>query len=115
MPDWSYAPPTDPWLVEIYADRDLLVLDKPTGLLSVPGRGPGLEDSATARVAARYPAAYAAHRLDLDTSGLLVIALRRKAEAALHRQFREHTVEKVYLARVWGSVREDAGVIDAPL
>ncbi len=101
--------------VEIYADRDFVVLDKPSGLLSVPGRGPDKVDSALTRVAARYPAAYAAHRLDMDTSGLLVIALRRKSEAELHRQFRERLVDKVYLARVAGHVQPDAGTIDFAL
>ena len=115
MSDWSYAPPTEPWLTVIYEDRDLVVLDKPSGLLSVPGRGAHLADSAQARVAARYPAAYPAHRLDLDTSGLLVFALRRKAEAELHRQFRDRTVDKVYLARVAGHPPQDAGRIDLAL
>lgn len=112
---WTYAPPTDPWLVEVYADRDLIVIDKPCGLLSVPGRGPGLEDSALSRLAGRHPAVYAAHRLDMDTSGLLVVALRRKAEANLLAQFRERTVEKVYIARVAGHPRLDEGRIDLPL
>lgn len=112
---WTYDPPREPWLVEIHQDRDLVVLDKPAGLLSVPGRGPGLEDSALCRVAARHPAAYAAHRLDMDTSGLLVIALRRKAEAALLLQFREHTVEKVYVARVAGHLAEDQGRVELAL
>lgn len=115
MADWTYAPPSTPWLVEVYADRDLVVLDKPAGLLSVPGRGPGLEDSAQSRVASRYSAAYAAHRLDMDTSGLLVIALRRKAEAALHQQFREHRVDKLYIARVAGSLHPDEGLVDLAL
>lgn len=115
MEPWTYAPPTDPWLVEVHVDRDLVVLDKPSGLLSVPGRDPGHEDSALSRVAGRYPAAYAAHRLDMDTSGLLVIALRRKAEAALLRQFREHTVEKVYIARIAGHPRQDEGRIELAL
>jgi tRNA pseudouridine32 synthase/23S rRNA pseudouridine746 synthase len=115
LPPWIYTPPTDPWLEVLHADRDFVVIDKPSGLFSVPGRGPELLDSAQIRVATKYGAAYAAHRLDLDTSGLLVIALRRKAEAELHRQFREHLVEKVYVARVGGSPAEDGGLIDLPL
>lgn len=81
----------------------------------MPGRGPDKVDSALSRVAARYPAVYAAHRLDMDTSGLLVIALRRKAEAHLHKQFRERTVEKRYVARVAGHPAEDTGRIDFAL
>lgn len=113
--DWTYAPPLEPWLVVLHADRDLVVVDKPSGLLSVPGRGPDLEDSVVTRVARDHPRAYAAHRLDLDTSGVLVVALRRKAEAELHRQFRERLVEKVYVARVAGHPADDAGVVDLPL
>ncbi len=115
MPDWTYTPPLDPWLVVLHVDRDLVVIDKPAGLLSVPGRGPGLEDSAATRVARDYPGSFAAHRLDLDTSGVLVFALRRKAEAELHRQFRERQVDKTYVARVAGHPAEEAGTIDLPL
>lgn len=122
MSDWSYHPPTD-HLVVLHADRDLVVIDKPAGLLSVAGRGPGFEDCAARRVAewlaARPGAAQggplAAHRLDLDTSGVLVFALRRKAEAELHRQFRERLVEKVYVARVAGHPVQDEGLIDLAL
>lgn len=114
MLPWTYAPPDAP-LVEVYADRDMVVINKPSGLLSIPGRGPELQDSAETRLAARYGRVYAAHRLDLDTSGLLVFALRRKAEAELHRQFRERLVHKTYLARVAGHPADDAGLIDAAL
>jgi tRNA pseudouridine32 synthase/23S rRNA pseudouridine746 synthase len=113
MADWSYAPPTDP-LVVVHVDRDLVVIDKPSGLLSVAGRDPGLEDCAESRVVAAFGAAYPVQRLDLDTSGILVLARRRKAEAELHRQFRDREVEKTYVARVVGHPA-DEGVIDLPL
>lgn len=114
MPDWIYAPPDGP-LVVLHEDRDLVVIDKPSGLLSVPGRGAGLEDCAASRVTEAFGTTFAAHRLDLDTSGVLVFARRRKAEADLHRQFRERQIDKTYLARVAGHVALDAGVIDLPL
>jgi tRNA pseudouridine32 synthase/23S rRNA pseudouridine746 synthase len=114
MGDWAYAPPPGE-LPVLHADKDLVVVDKPAGLLSVPGRGPGLEDSAQSRIRAKWPTALPAHRLDLDTSGVLIFALRRKAEAELMRQFRERLVHKVYVARVAGHPREDEGVIDLPL
>ncbi|MCK6503924.1 RluA family pseudouridine synthase [Myxococcota bacterium] len=109
-----YAPPTDPWLVVVHLDRDLLVLDKPAGLLSVPGRDPAWQDSALTRAARDLGPMYAAHRLDLDTSGLLVLARRRKAEAALKAQFAARSVRKTYLAVVRGQP-EDQGRIDLPL
>lgn len=99
----------------IAADRDLVVVDKPAGLLSVPGRGPENADCVVSRLAAAYPRLYAAHRLDMATSGVLVLALRRAGERDLHRQFRERTVEKYYVARVSGHPAADEGVVSAPL
>ena len=79
---WVYTPPTGP-LVIVHADRDLVVIHKPSGLLSAPGRGPDQADSALLRVREQWPTAEPVHRLDLDTSGLLVFALRGKATRAL--------------------------------
>lgn len=110
----SYTPPTEPWLVVLHEDRDLVVLDKPSGLLSVPGRQPGWEDSAQTRARQRWSRATAVHRLDMDTSGLLVLSLRKKAERALVAQFRERQVRKTYMARVWGQP-PDEGTVDLPL
>ena len=112
---WTYSPPPGD-LTVIHHDRDLFVVDKPSGLLSVPGRDPAHRDSATSR--AEHQAGqrlFAVHRLDMDTSGLLVFATRRKAERELFRQFRERLVTKRYLAWVSGNVAEDEGLIDHPL
>lgn len=114
MDDWRYAPPPGP-LVVLHEDRDTVVIDKPSGLLSVPGRDAAHADSALARVRARWPGAHDVHRLDLDTSGLLLFATRRKAERALKHSFREREVEKTYVARVAGHVVQDRGLIDLPL
>lgn len=111
---WVYRPPPGPIPV-LHHDRDLVVVDKPAGLLSTPGRGADLADSAWTRAAEVEPRALAVHRLDLDTSGVLCFATRKKAERELFRQFRERVVQKVYVAWVWGRVSRDAGVIDAPL
>ena len=105
-----YAPPVDPWLVVVHQDRDLLAVDKPSGLLSVPGRQPGWQDSALARARRDHTRVYDVHRLDMDTSGLLMMALRRKAEAALKGQFEAHGVRKAYLARVAGQPPEQGSV-----
>ncbi len=111
--DW-YQPPTGA-LEVVYQDRDVLAIHKPAGLPSLAGRGPGLEDCALSRVRALHPGAFDVHRLDLDTSGLLLFALRRAAERELKRQFREREVEKVYHALVAGLPADDAGEIDLPL
>jgi len=110
-----YRPPLEPFLTVLHADRDVLVVNKPPGLLSVPGRGPELTDSVLTRVRRDHPGAFDVHRLDLDTSGLLVVALRRAAERELKRQFRDREVEKRYIALVAGRPLADSGVIDLPL
>jgi tRNA pseudouridine32 synthase/23S rRNA pseudouridine746 synthase len=110
-----YDPPTEPRLAIIHEDRDMVVLNKQSGLLSVPGRTPDLFDSALSRVRELHPGAQAVHRLDLGTSGVLVIATRRKAEAELRRQFQERLTRKVYLARVHGVMARDEGRVDLPL
>ena len=108
-----YNPPKKPWLNILYQDRDLLVVDKPSGLLSVPGRIH--RDSVLSRVLAQEERAYAVHRLDMDTSGLLLIALRRKAEKALMEEFRLRRVHKEYVAIVSGEIQQIKGDISAPL
>lgn len=114
MEPLDYAPPPGS-LVVLHHDRDLLVVDKPSGCLSVPGRGAALADSALSRAQALDPRALAVHRLDLGTSGVLVFALRRKAEAALRAQFAERRVEKEYVARVWGRPAASEGTIELAL
>jgi len=100
-------------LTILHHDRDVLAIDKPAGLLSVPGKAE--PDCAEARLRAAGLVVYPAHRLDMATSGVLLFALRRSAERELHRQFREREVEKVYVARVAGHPLADSGEIDAPL
>jgi tRNA pseudouridine32 synthase/23S rRNA pseudouridine746 synthase len=99
----------------VHADEHLLVLDKPSGLLAVPGKGPDLQDCLSARVQAVYPGALVVHRLDRDTSGLIVMALSLDAQRALGRQFEARTVEKSYVAVVHGLPSEDRGVINLPM
>lgn len=114
MSQLAYNPPAEPWLPVLHQDRDLLVIDKPAGLLSVPGRQPGWQDSALLRARRDHDPVYDVHRLDMDTSGVLVLALRRKAERALKAQLAARSVRKLYLARVAGSPPE-SGRIALPL
>jgi tRNA pseudouridine32 synthase/23S rRNA pseudouridine746 synthase len=92
----------DPWLV---------VVDKPCGLLSVPGRDGRLQDSVVTRLRARWPGATAVHRLDLDTSGLLVAAKDPATHAALQRAFARREVDKRYVAWLDGPVAGDRGTV----
>ncbi|KKO46828.1 pseudouridine synthase [Arsukibacterium ikkense] len=112
---FTYQPPTEPWLDILYQDKDIIVLNKPSGLLTNPGRGPALADSLFSRVKAEFALAQLVHRLDLSTSGVVVIALRRKAERELKRQFAERLVKKRYLAVVAGRLHTSSGSIDYPL
>ena len=111
----TYHPPPDAGLDVRYIDDDLLVVDKPAGLLSVPGRGPGKQDCLSARVQARYPEALPVHRLDLGTSGLLVLARRPDMQRALNRLFETRRVDKRYVALVAGQMAAGERVIDLPL
>lgn len=110
-----YRPPTGIPLDILYQDKDLIVLNKPAGLLTNPGRGAHLADCLLSRVQQQYPQALLVHRLDLATSGIVVMALRRKAEAALKQQFAERRVSKRYLALVWGKPAPVEGTVDIPL
>ena len=109
-----YAPPAGP-VRYVHIDEFLIVIDKPSGLLSVPGRGPEKADCAISRVAADYPDALTVHRLDMATSGLLVLARSKAMQAALSGLFERGNVAKEYLADVWGLPDPPAGEIDLPL
>lgn len=112
---FDYRPPTDPWLTILHQDDDIVVLDKPSGLLTVPGKDPALADSLETRVQARWPSAKVVHRLDKDTSGLLLMALNKRALGALGTQFEHRKTTKAYVARVWGRLEAETGVVDQPL
>ncbi len=115
-PTFDYRPP--PGLDIVHDDDRLIVCNKPSGLLTVPGKDPSLADCLEARVQARHPerpATKVVHRLDKDTSGLIVLAYDKAALGALGSQFERRQVEKYYVARVWGRVEGEAGLIDLPL
>ena len=112
---FEYSPPLEPWLDILFKDKDIMVVNKPTGLLSVPGRGPENEDSVLHRVKQQHPKAAAAHRLDMSTTGVIVIPLNPNSHRELSRQFRERETEKHYLAWVWGEPEAASGQVDLPL
>ncbi len=111
----AYFPPPDSGLAICHIDADLLVVDKPSGLLSVPGRGPGMDDNLASRVQARFPGALTVYRLDMDTSGLLVMARNPAVHRALGRLFELRQVEKEYIAVVAGRVDDSEHSIALPL
>lgn len=99
----------------IHGDAALLVWDKPSGLLSVPAKPPGPADCLEARARAAFPETLLVHRLDRDTSGVMVFARTRLAQRHLGWQFERRQVAKTYVARVAGRMAEDAGRVDLPL
>lgn len=109
---FNYQPPTDPYLTLVHQDDALVVMNKPSGLLSVPGKDPAHRDSAWARVTRVFPDARIVHRLDMATSGLLVFALGKTAQAHLQRQFERRQVRKYYRAKVAGCLPATQGSIE---
>ncbi len=114
MTDATYTPPDEPLRV-IHADHAILVVDKPAGLLTVPGKGEHLADCLIARVQKLHPEALLVHRLDRDTSGVIVFALTRHAQRVLSAQFEARKTKKAYRARLWGHLEPTEGRVDLPL
>lgn len=112
--DAVYAPPQDP-LVILHHDHEVILVDKPAGLLSVPGKGPELADCLISRLQAVFPDALLVHRLDRDTSGVMIFALTPHAQRHLGLQFEKRYTKKTYIARVWGRLAEKTGTVDLPL
>lgn len=110
-----YTPPAHTGLNIIYQDDDLLVLDKPAGLLSVPGRGVDKHDSLATRVQAEYPEARIVHRLDMATSGLILMARNDDMQRQLSMIFEQRQIDKRYIAIVNGKLERQTGEIDLPL
>ena len=116
-------PSTQPYIVPrcedevgiLYRDPHLLVVNKPEFLLSIPGRHPLNKDCLITRLRRDYPSASIVHRLDLDTSGIMVIPLSKPVHSHISRQFQERAVEKSYHALVYGLVERDYGEIDLPI
>src|SRR5438034_779178 len=99
----------------VHADAALIAVDKPAGMLAVPGRGEATQDCVAARVQARFGDALVVHRLDMATSGLMLLARGIAVQRALGHAFARREVHKRYVAVVAGLVADDAGEIDLPL
>lgn len=99
----------------IYEDEHLLAVDKPAGLLSNPGRAPETHDCAVSRLAEGHQDLWLVHRLDCDTSGLLLLAKTKPAERAMKIQLQARCVQKMYEAIAQGIIRENEGEVCEPL
>ena len=114
MKPFVYSPPETP-LDILYIDEDVLVVNKPSGLLSVPGKELKHWDSLELRVKAQYANSLLVHRLDMDTSGVIIFALNKSSQRSLNLQFEQRAVKKIYEARVFGNINKNNGSIDLPL
>lgn len=108
-------PPCEGEIAILREERDFLLINKPTRLLSVPGRHPQNRDSVISRLEANYPGVSIVHRLDFDTSGVMVIPRNKAALSHISKQFQARTVSKHYTAVVAGLMEQDEGVIDLPI
>ena len=114
IPDFDYFPPDTP-LQFLHEDAQILVMDKPAGLLTVPGKLEGRQDCLITRLQAARWDALTVHRLDCDTSGVIIFARTKQAQGFLGQEFEQRRAQKTYVARVQGVIAEDSGHIDLPL
>ena len=108
-------PPCDEQVTLLYQDEHFLLINKPHRLLSVPGRHPLNRDSVVARLQRDFPDASIVHRLDFDTSGIMVIPLNKLSLSNISRQFQAREVNKTYVALVNGLLESEQGTIDLPI
>lgn len=116
-------PQADPFIVPLcneeidvlYQDEYLLLINKPSGLLTLSGKHPLNKDSVHFRLVKDFPTATMIHRLDFGTSGILIVALNKEVNAHIGKQFQAHSVSKTYTAILHGDVVEDSGSIELPI
>ena len=109
------APACHQSIETLYQDEHILLINKPSGLLSLSGKNPLNLDSVHHRLAQIYPQVTLIHRLDLGTSGIMLLALDKTTNALLSQQFQARTVVKRYQSIVWGHIEQDSGIIAAPI
>ena len=113
--DTFIAPPCSQEIEVLLEDEQFLLINKPSGLLSLSGKNPLNRDSVHYRLVQQWPDASLVHRLDFGTSGIMLLALNKTANANIMRQFQARTVAKTYIALLYGHLDNDEGVIDAPI
>lgn len=114
MFEFDYRPPDEPLKV-IHLDDQVIVVNKPAGLLSVPGKLEGRKDCLESRLRAVYWDGLLVHRLDCDTSGVMIFARNKAAQGFLGQEFEQRRAKKVYVALIAGVMAEDRGRVDLPI
>ncbi|OUS32509.1 RNA pseudouridine synthase [Gammaproteobacteria bacterium 45_16_T64] len=102
-------------IVILYQDKEILLINKPTGLLSLSGKHPLNKDSVHYRLVKDFPTATIVHRLDFGTSGIMIVALNKVANGIITKQFQARTITKTYTAVLYGLVENKNGIIDVPI
>ena len=114
IPDFAYDPPAGPLQI-LHEDAAIIVVDKPAGLLTVPGKLENRQDCLITRLQAARWDALVVHRLDCDTSGVIIFARTKQSQGFLGQEFEKRRAQKTYVARLKGCVEGDSGTIDLPL
>jgi tRNA pseudouridine32 synthase/23S rRNA pseudouridine746 synthase len=114
IPDFAYDPPDTP-LDILHEDAAIIVVNKPAGLLTVPGKLPNRQDCLITRLKAARWDALTVHRLDCDTSGVIIFARTKAAQGFLGQEFEQRRALKTYVARLQGRLTPDSGTVDLPL
>lgn len=114
IPDFAYDPPDTP-LDILHEDAAIIVVNKPAGLLTVPGKLENRQDCLVTRLQAARWDALTVHRLDCDTSGVIIFARTKQAQGFLGQEFEQRRAQKTYIARLVGRLTPDHGTVDLPL
>lgn len=112
--DFVYDPPPGAPVI-LFEDSAIIVVDKPSGLLSVPGKLEGRQDCLMSRLLAIRPDALLVHRLDCDTSGIIIFGRHKRAQGFLGQEFEKRRASKTYIAQLWGRLAPARGRVDLPL
>lgn len=114
-PDDFIAPLCTAEIRILFQDEHIVLIDKPSGLLSLSGKNPLNKDSVHFRLVQNFPSATLVHRLDFGTSGIMLVALNKQVNAQLTKQFQAGTINKTYCAILHGHLEQDSGLIDFPI
>jgi tRNA pseudouridine32 synthase/23S rRNA pseudouridine746 synthase len=109
------APKCSEQIDVLYQDQHIVIINKPSGLLTLSGKHPLNLDSVHYRLVKDFPTAKMLHRLDFGTSGVMLVALNKEVNANLTKQFQSHVVKKTYTALLHGHIEQDDGIINAPI
>lgn len=113
--DTFIAPPCHAEIDILFQDENLLLINKPSGLLSLSGKNPRNQDSVHFRLVKDFPTATLLHRLDFGTSGIMIVALNKTVNASIGKQFQNGLISKTYTAILQGNLADDVGIIDFPI